>query len=125
MLSLESTLFEKARLARSFPTVIGPFGTEALVPNGQCTLAPALPVCVDELHRHIVAHAPLSQLISNLQRALPSRGSVVDVILCEAQVGQKILGLEGIQRLANEQLGKPSLSELAAELGTRVLAARQ
>jgi hypothetical protein len=118
-------LFEKARLARSFPNVIGPFGTEALVPNGQCTLAPALPVGFDELHRHIVAHAPLSQLISNLQRALPSRGSVVDVILCEAQVGQKILGLEGIQRLANEQLGKPSLSELAPELGTRVLAARQ
>lgn len=125
MLGLESTLFEKARLARSFPTVIGPFGTEALVPNGQCTLAPALPVGVDELHRQIIAHASLSQLVSNLQRALPSRSSVVDVILCEAQVGQKILGLERVQRLADERLGKPSLSELAAELGTRVLAARQ
>ncbi len=125
MLSLESALFEKARLARSFPTVIGPFRPEALVPSGERTLAPALPVGVDELHRQFVAHASLSQLISNLQRALPSRGSVVDVILCEAQVGQKILGLQRIQRLANAQLGKPSLSELAAELGARVLAARQ
>ena len=125
MLSLESTLFEKARLARSFPTVIGPFRTETLVPDGQRTLAPALPVGVDELHRQIVAHASLSQLISNLQRTLPSCGSVVDVILCKAQVGQKFLGLQRVQRLADEQLGKASLSELAAELGARVLAARQ
>ncbi len=125
MLLLETTLFEKARLARSFPTVLGPFRPEALVPDGECMLAPALPVDVDELLRQIVAHASLSQLISNLQRALPSRGSLEYVILRETQVGQKILGLERVQRLADERLGEASLSELAAELGARMLAARQ
>ena len=125
MLVLETTLFEKARLARSFAHVLGPFRTEALAPDGECTLAPALPVGVDELRRQIVAHASLSQLIANLQRTLPSRGSVEHVILCKSQVGQKILGLERVQRLADECLGESSLSELAAELGARVLAARQ
>jgi hypothetical protein len=47
------------------------------------------------------------------------------VILCESQVGQKILGLERVQRLADEHLGESSLSKLATELGARVLAARQ
>ncbi len=125
MLVLETTLFEKARLARSFAHVLRPFRTEALVPDGECTLTPASPVGVDELRRQIVAHASLSQLIAYLQRTLPSRGSVEHVILCESQVRQKILGLERVQHLADEHLGESSLSELAAELGARVLAARQ
>jgi hypothetical protein len=45
------------------------------VPDGECALAPASPVGVDELRRQIVAHASHSQLISNLQRTLPPRGS--------------------------------------------------
>ena len=84
MFLLKTTLFEKARLARSFPYVLGPFRTEAFVPDRECTLAPASPVGVDELRRQIVAHASHAQLKSNLPRTLPSRSSLQYIILCES-----------------------------------------
>ena len=125
VLLLETTLGEKARLARSFPYVFGSFGTEALVPHAERPLAPALPVGVDKPRCQIVADASLSQLMANLQRTMPSRGLLQHKILCESSVGQQVLGLERVQRLADERLGKIPRSELAAELGARVLAARQ
>ena len=125
MFLLETALCEKARLARSFLYVLGPFAAKALVPHGECPLAPLLPVGVDKLRRQIVADAPSSQLITNLQRTLPSRGPLQHELLSESSVGQEILGLERIQRFADERLGESPPSELASKLGARVLAARQ
>ncbi len=125
MFLLETTLYEKARLARSFLYVLRPLGAEALVAHSARPLAPALPVGIDKLRRQIAADASLSQLMANLQRTVPSRGSLQHEIFCESLVGQEVLGLERVQRLADERLGKSARSELAAELGARVLATRQ
>jgi len=125
MLLLESALCEKACLAGSFPHVLRRLAAESLVARGECLLAPALAIRVHELRRQCVAHAPLAQLMTDFQRALPTRHPLRDEALGESPVGEKVLGLERVQDLADQRLGKAALTEFAAELGARMLAARQ
>ncbi len=86
MVLLETTLFEKARLARSFQYVLRPLGAEALVPHSARPLAPALPVGIDKLRCQIAADASLSQRMVNLQRTVPSRGSLQHKVFCESLI---------------------------------------
>ena len=119
----ETTLYEKARLARSFPNVLRAPGAKSLLPYGERPLAPAVLARIDELRCQIVADAPLSQLITDFQRTQPTRGTLNHKTLGESSVGQEILRLQRIQHFIDERLRKASPSELAAELGARVLAA--
>ena len=125
VIRLESTSFEKARLARSFSNVLWALGAKALAPHGERPLTPTLPVAIDGLGCQIVTNASLSQLITYFQRTQPARCPLHDESLCESLVGQEILSLERVQHLADKRLRKASHSELAAELGSRVLAARE
>ncbi len=121
----ESTLREKARLAGPFADVFRQPAAEALLPRGECLLAPAFPIGIDELPREPVPDAPLPQRMTDFDWTLASRHPLDNEIFCEPLVGEKILGLERVQRLADQPLGKTPRGELAAELGARVLAAGQ
>lgn len=125
MLLCEPALREKARLARSFSYVSGLSAAEALVSCGQCALAPPFANGLDELPREGFVDAPFAQLMTDLERAVSARHPLVYETLCETLVGEKIFGLERVQRLADQPLGKTPRGELAAELGARVLAAGQ
>jgi hypothetical protein len=119
----KSTLYEKTRLARSFSNVLRALGAESLEPDGKRPLAPALPIRIDGLRHQFVTDASLSQFITNLQRTLPTCRAMNDITLCESPVGEEILVLERVQHFADKRLGKAPHSELAFELGARVLAA--
>jgi Mg-chelatase subunit ChlD len=121
----EPTLYEKARLARSFSNVFRAPGAEALTARGQRPLAPALPVAIDGLRHQIVTDASLSQLITDLQGTQPARCPLNDETLRESLVREETLGLERVQDFADKGLRKTSPGELAAKLGARVLAARE
>ena len=125
MLLFESALREKACLARSLPHILRRRAAEALVPHDARPLAPTLPVAVNIACRQIVADAPLPQLIANLQRTVPSGDPLQDEIFSESLLGQEILGLERVQRLADERLRESPRDELATELDACVLATRE
>ena len=123
MLLFEPTLYEKARLARSFPYVFRAPGAEALAARGERPLAPALPVAIDGPRCQIVTDTALAQFITNFQRTLPTCCPMNDETLCESLVGQEILGLERVQHIADKRARKAPQRELAVKLGARVLAA--
>jgi len=125
MFLLESALREKARLAGAFPDVLRRFGAESLVAYGECLFAPVLPLGANGGGSQFVANPALSQLMADLQRSLATRLSMLYEALGESPIGQKIFGLQRIQHLTDERFGKAALREFAAELGARMLAARQ
>lgn len=122
---LESALLEKSHLSGSISYILGRLASEALVPHGERPVAPALPVGIDVARRHVVVDATLTQLVTDLQGTVPSLDPLHYEILCETFVGQEILGLERVQRLADEVLRESPRGQLAAQLGARVLAARE
>ncbi len=125
MILFETTLCEKARLARPFPNVLRTFGAESFAPHCERPFAPALPVGIHGLGYQIVADASLSQLITDLQRTLPTGCPVCYETLCESLVGQEILGLEHVQLSVDKRLREPPRSELTTQLDARMLAARE
>ena len=125
MLPLESSSLQEACLARSFLYILGPLRAESLVAGGKRAFTPALPVRLDVLRGEVVADASFPQLVTNLQWTLPARRPLDYEALRETSIGQQILGLQRIQRVADEIFGESAHRELAPELGARVLAARQ
>jgi hypothetical protein len=121
----ESALCEKARLARPLPKVFGTFGAESFAPHRERPIAPALPVGIHGPGYQIVADATLSQLITDLQRTLPTGCPVCYETLCESLVGQEILGLEHVQLSVDKRLRESPRSELTAQLDARMLSARK
>jgi hypothetical protein len=114
---LESALCQEAGLARPIPYVLGPCATEPLVPHGQRPFAPASPIAIDVLRRQVALDAPLAQLMTDFQRTVSSCGPLQNEVFRESLVRQEVLGLERIQRFADEPFGKSPSDELAIELG--------